>query len=179
MKIQFVKNGIRKGVIVLITTFVLMPLALIAFLMFASLDSHANMSDEGNILLAYTAHDFDKTLALAKQQLAKKGFQVAHVQRCDNGLKKMGYEVSKYQVVFFGRFDEVREMTTKHVELAPFLPFKLLIYVEGDKTGMSIMNPEALKPMITDDKELTAKLTQWREEFVDILTNVSQTSLVR
>lgn len=154
-------------------------LAFISFLMFFSLPSYAekaNVSGEEKILSRSTSHDFKTTLLRIKTQLVKKNFQVAHVQRCDGGLKKMGYEMDKYQVVFFGRIDEIREMTTKYTELTPFLPFKLLIYIEEDKTVMSIMNPEMLKPMVTD-KLLVAKLEQWRREFIDILEKAGEVSL--
>lgn len=173
---KIIQKGLKKGLITLLTTCVLTPVAFAAFLMFVSLESHAKMNDEGKVLMAYTTQDFDTTLTTLRKQLVKKGFQVAHVQRCDGGLKKMGYDINKYQVVFFGRLEEVREMTTKHAALAPFLPFKLLIYVEGDKTVISIMNPEMLTPMVSD-KALTAKFAQWRGEFVDILTQTTQSSL--
>ena len=154
----------------------IMPWLVASFLLAFSVASHAKLIDDDKILLAHTSHDFDTTLAMVKKQLAAKNYKIAHVQHCDNGLKKMGYEVNKYQVVFFGRIDEVRELTTKHAELAPFLPFKLLIYVEGDKTAISIMNPEILKPMVTDEA-LVAKFEQWKHDFVDILEQSSTSSL--
>ncbi len=154
----------------------IIPWLVASFLLAFSVASHAQLIDDDKILLAHTSHDFDTTLAMVKKQLAAKNYQIAHVQRCDNGLKKMGYEVNKYQVVFFGRIDEVRELTTKHAELAPFLPFKILIYVEGDKTAISIMNPEMLKPMVTDEA-LVAKLEQWKRDFVAVLEQSSASSL--
>jgi len=154
----------------------LMPWLVASFLLAFSVTSHAKLIDDDKILLAHTSHNFDTTLARVKQQLVAKDFQIAHVQRCDNGLKKMGYDVNKYQVVFFGRIDEVRELTTKHAELAPFLPFKILIYIEGDKTAISVMNPEMLKPMVTDEV-LVAKLEQWKQEFVAVLEQSSESSL--
>lgn len=137
---------------------------------------HTKIADEGQILLAHTSHDFDTTLSRVKETLVKNNFQVAYVQRCDGGLKKMGYEVNNYQVVFFGRLNDVRDITTKHAELAPFLPFKLLLYRENDKTVMSIMNPESLVPMVTDPT-VVARLEQWKDEFVTVLEQVSEASL--
>ena len=158
-----------------LTTRHLIPLLFASIFMLFSTVSYAKLVDDRKILLAHTSHDFDSTLTTVKKQLTAKGFQIAHVQYCDNGLKKMGYQVNKYQVIFFGRIDEIREITTKHAELAPFLPFKVLVYIENDKTVISIMNPEMLKPMIKD-KALATKLKQWKNEFVAILEQSSKES---
>ncbi|MEE9310396.1 MAG: DUF302 domain-containing protein [Cocleimonas sp.] len=125
------------------------------------------ISDD-TILLTRVPHNFDMTLNIVKDVLKDNNFKVAHVQRCDGGLKQMGYESDKYRVVFFGRHNEVREMSKTYPELIPFMPFKILIYAEGKESVVSILSPEALKPMMKDELILK-KLDQWKDEFVNIL----------
>jgi uncharacterized protein (DUF302 family) len=131
-------------------------------------NAEPQQQDDKKILLTRSTHNFDETLEIVKDVLQKNGFTVAHVQRCDGGLKHMGYNTDKYRIVFFGRKDEVRELSKTHAELIPFLPFKLLIYAEGDQSIISIMNPEDLKGMVKD-KDLLEQLTKWKKEFVHIL----------
>ncbi len=130
--------------------------------------AHCDTNPNDSMLLTRTDHNFKDTLEIVKKVLHENGFEVAHVQRCDGGLKHMGYDTDKYRVVFFGRIEEVRKLSKEHVELIPFFPFKVLVYAEGDQSVVSIMNPESLKTTIKD-KALNAKLEQWKNEFVQIL----------
>ena len=131
--------------------------------------SNTEKMDKSNqMLLVRADHKFEDTLDIVKDVLHKNGFEVAHVQRCDGGLKHMGYNTDKYRIVFFGRLEEVREISKTHSELIPFLPFKLLVYAEGNQSIISIMNPENLKGTLKD-KAFNRKLEEWKDEFVKIL----------
>ncbi len=130
--------------------------------------ANSQVQEDNKVLLTRIQHRFDTTLEIMKTVLQKNGFRVAHVQRCDGGLKEMGYETDKYRVIFFGRFREVREVSQKHAELIPFIPFKLLVYAEGDETVVSTLNPESLKGKVSDPG-IAAKLKAWKKEFIEIL----------
>ncbi len=143
---------------------------LIALLAVSSVTGTA-MADE-SILSARSAYDFDATLDKLKDIIEKHGYTVAHVQLCDGGLKKMGYETDHYQVVFFGKIDEVREMSEKHPELVPFMPFKALIFAEGKQTVVSIVNPESLLELDPQLETLRDELQSWRMAFEGILNDI-------
>lgn len=128
---------------------------------------------DSKILVARVQHDFDSTLEIVQKVLQKNGFKVAHVQRCDGGLKEMGYETDKYRVVFFGRLSEVHEMSESHAELIPFMPFKLLIYAEGKQSVISILNPESLIDMVRD-KSVITQLEEWHTQFVSVLDQIQR-----
>ncbi len=130
--------------------------------------AESKVSEDEKILVTRVQHNFDETLDIIRHVLYQNGFTVAHIQRCDGGLKEMGYETDKYRVVFFGRLPEVREISQSHAELIPFLPFKILIYAEGKESVVSILNPESLIPMVKD-KSLTSRFETWKKEFVQIL----------
>ncbi|MGV6858743.1 MAG: DUF302 domain-containing protein, partial [bacterium] len=100
------------------------------------------------------------------------GYTVAHVQLCDGGLSKMGYETDHYQVVFFGKVDEVREMSKRHPELVPFMPFKALIFAENDQAVVSIVNPETLLKLNPSLVDISPRVSEWKLAFADILKDV-------
>ena len=137
----------------------------------STIDRDTNNQNDNKILLVRTQHEFKSTLEIVKEVLKDNNFTVAHVQRCDGGLKGMGYHTDKYQIVFFGRKEEVAEISKSHIEFIPFLPLKLLIYAEGNESVISIINPEALGTMMKD-KSLSTQLTRWKKEFMDILKQI-------
>lgn len=126
-----------------------------------------------NILTARTSSGFENTLKKAKLILEENRFTVAHVQRCDGGLRQMGYKTDNYKVIFFGRIDEVRRLTKAHPELMPFLPLKLAIFSEGKETLVSTVNPNSILAMMPDLKEeLQPLFNQWEQELRKVLSDL-------
>ncbi|CAA6804575.1 MAG: Unknown protein [uncultured Thiotrichaceae bacterium] len=131
--------------------------------------AHAGQDD---LLSARTTKPFDETLSMAGEALEKHGFTVAHVQKCDGGLHAMGYETGHYRVIFFGRLEEVRELSKTHPQLIPLFPFKLAVYADNNDTVISVINPAGLGNMLQADPVLKEKLRQWKQEFKDVLNEI-------
>nr|CAA6829041.1 MAG: Unknown protein [uncultured Thiotrichaceae bacterium] len=127
---------------------------------------------EDNLLTVRNTKPFTQTLDMAAETLEKHGFTVAHVQKCDGGLHAMGYETDHYRVIFFGRLEEVRELSKTHPQLIPLFPFKLAVYAEDNDTVISVINPAGLETMLQADPVLKEKLRQWEQEFKDVLNEV-------
>lgn len=130
---------------------------------------------QDNILTVRVNQPFTATLDNASAVLEKQGFTVAHVQKCDGGLHQMGYETDHYRVIFFGRLEEVRELSKTHPQLIPLFPFKLAVYADGDDSVLSVINPAGLEAMLPQDAELAAQLQQWETEFKVLLQEVQGT----
>lgn len=123
-----------------------------------------------DILTARTSSDFESTLEKSKLVLEEHNFTVAHVQRCDGGLRQMGYHTDNYKIIFFGRLEEVREVTKAHPELMPFLPLKLAVFAEKDETLLSIVNPTSILAMMPAlEKELQPMFSKWEKELRQVL----------
>ena len=123
------------------------PLGMILYFLAISLFFINSAIANEDILTARTTAGFDVTLEKAKLVLQENTFTVAHVQRCDGGLRQMGYHTDNYKIIFFGRLEEVREVTKAHPELMPFLPLKLAVFAENDETLLSTVNPNSFLPM--------------------------------
>lgn len=131
------------------------------------------------LLTVRSPQNFDATLAGAQSALQQQGFTVAHIQKCDGGLNHMGYETDDYKIIFFGRLDEVRELSKTHPQLIPLFPFKLAVYAEGEETLLSVVNPAELVPLLAADATLQAKLQAWEEDFRQVLERMRQVDMVQ
>jgi uncharacterized protein (DUF302 family) len=128
---------------------------------------------EDNVMMARTNEEFKVALDEIMAEIEEQGYTVAHVQRCDGGMVKMGYETDKYRVVFFGKADEVRELSREHEALIPYLPFKAVVYSEGDDTILSILHPKHMQSIVKDNPAFDKKVEQWEKDFSEILAEAS------
>ena len=103
------------------------------------------------ILMARTTMEFDAALEVLKSSIEAHGYTVAHVQRCDGGMRGMGYETDNYKTIFFGKYDEITRLSKKYPELIPYLPLKMAIYSEGKESILAILNPIVLGESVLSD----------------------------
>ena len=115
---------------------------------------------------------FPEAMLALQESIAAHGYTVSRVQRIDIGLTGMGYKTDKYRVVFAGKIDEIRELTSKSPELTPYLPPKVSIFAEGEQTVLVTINPriyaeiagDAIDPVIFD---------RWESDLRSIFYDVS------
>ena len=115
---------------------------------------------------------FPEAMLALQESITAHGYTVSRVQRIDVGLTGMGYKTDKYRVVFAGKIDEIRELTSKSPELTPYLPPKVSIFAEGDQTILVTINPkiyaeiagDAIDPVIFD---------RWESDLRSIFYDVS------
>jgi uncharacterized protein (DUF302 family) len=114
-------------------------------------------------LMARSRQPFEQVLEQVKEVLGEYGYTVAHIQKCDGGLAQFGYHTDKYQLVFFGKLEEVRQVSHRHPEMIPFLPLKLAVFAERDETVMVALNPLELGRYI-NDPHLQTQLARWHSD---------------
>lgn len=129
------------------------------------------------LLTARSPQAFDLALEQVQTVLKKHNFTVAHIQKCDGGLKDMGYTTDNYKIVFFGRLEEVRELSKTHPELVSLFPFKLAVYADGKDTRFSVLNPAELAPLLDTDKGLAEQLVAWERDFRAVLNDMETVNL--
>lgn len=115
---------------------------------------------------------FPEAMLALQESIAAHGYTVSRVQRIDIGLTGMGYKTDKYRVVFAGKIDEIRQLTSMSPELTPYLPPKVSIFAEGEQTILVTINPriyaeiagDAIDPVIFD---------RWESDLRSIFYDVS------
>jgi len=95
-----------------------------------------------DMIMTRSVLEFPEAMLALQESIAAHGYTVSRVQRIDIGLTGMGYKTDKYRVVFAGKIDEIRELTSKAPQLTPYLPPKISIFAEGDQTILVTINPK-------------------------------------
>lgn len=124
-----------------------------------------------DLYMVRTAQPFPEAMAALQEKIAGKGYQLSRVQRVDIGLTASGYETDKYRVVFFGKLDEIRDISERHASLTPYLPLKIAIFAEGDDTILLAASFSHLRPFYPD-KDLQADFDRWEKDIDEILEQV-------
>ena len=125
------------------------------------------------VMMARSYDGFDATFESVRQALESRDYKVAHVQKCDGGLKDFGYATDFYRVIFFGKPDEVRHWSKAHPEMIPYLPLKIAVFAEGDQVLVVSFDPEELAVMF-DDKALRTQFSRWKNDIESVLAEVSK-----
>ena len=123
------------------------------------------------ILMARTSMDYESAIQALKSSIEAHGYTVAHVQRCDGGMRGMGYETDNYKTIFFGKYDEITHLSKKFPELIPYFPLKMAIYAEGNESVLAILNPIVLGEFIADP-ELKIQLQRWHSDIKSVLADM-------
>lgn len=124
-----------------------------------------------NMLMGRIPMRAEIVLEYVKSSIEEHGYAIAHLQLCDGGMADFGYKSDLYRVVFFGKIDEVRNISQRQPELVSFLPLKMAVIAEKDETLLAALNPEALAPYFAD-AEVQIQLGRWYNDLVSILEDV-------
>lgn len=125
-----------------------------------------------SLYMARTQQSFPEAMSKLQEVLRDTGYTVSRVQRVDIGLTKSGYQTDKYRVVFFGKQDEISEITAKYPHLIPYIPWKIAIFAEGDDTLLVTANP--LRFTNAKYPQATRYLQKWDSDIQKILTLMRQ-----
>lgn len=124
-----------------------------------------------DLFMARVPMSFPEAMALLQQTIKDRGYTLSRVQRVDIGLTKSGFQTDKYRVVFFGKLDEVREVTRQYPELIPYLPLKIAIFAENEETLLLASSFEHLRPFYRSPA-LRAHFDRWEQGIRQILEDM-------
>jgi len=142
-------------------------LGLLAMSMFILPTAQADL-----MMMARAPQGFPEAMSKLQEQILDKGYVVSRVQRVDIGLTKSGYKTDKYRVVFFGKPDEIRQLTARYPDLQAFLPLKISIFAEGADTILVAANPRHLSR--AGDQQLAKVIARWEQDIGAIFTKMRQ-----
>jgi len=125
----------------------------------------------GEMIMIRSIEAFPETMALLQEAIRAQGYTLSRVQRVDVGLSSKGYKTDKYRVVFFGKGEQIKQLSTQYPQLIPYLPLKIAIYAEGDDTILISTNPTVFNDMFKKP-ELRPVFDQWLKDITIILKSV-------
>lgn len=124
------------------------------------------------MLMVRTHQTFPEAMSKLQEVIKGAGYTISRVQRVDIGLTKSGYKTDKYRVVFFGRPDEIRQLTSRYPDLMAFLPLKVSIFAEGNDTILVTANPQHLKR--AGDARLQEVINRWERDLGRIFASMRE-----
>lgn len=124
-----------------------------------------------DLYMVRSSLSFPEAMAVLQQSIQESGYKVSRVQRVDIGLTKSGFTTDRYRIVFFGRLQDVRDISDRYPELIPFLPLKIAIFAENDDTLLVSSSFEHLRPFY-ESPTLRARFDRWETDVRNILERV-------
>ena len=131
--------------------------------------SSSAFADE--LMMARSTEDFPETMLILQGLIKKQGYTPSRVQRVDIGLTKSGYKTDKYRVVFFGKADEIKKVSSQLPEIVPYLPLKISIFAEEGQTILVTLDPMSFDKMYPKSS-LTPIFKQWKKDMQTIFNKI-------
>lgn len=131
------------------------------------------LAQADGLLMVRSTLAFPEALEALKKSVAEHGYKVAHVQTCDSGMDEFGYKSDFYQVVFFGKLEEVRRIADEYPDMIPFIPLKIAIFAENDETVLVSLDPMSLAAHAIRP-ELQVQLQRWKGDIMSIMREIGE-----
>ena len=93
---------------------------------------------------------FPEAMAILQTAISSRGYTITRVQQVNENLERRGFKSDMYRVVYFGKLEEVRQVTAVRPELIPFLPLNITIFAEGEQTILVASHPQVLRQFFPD-----------------------------
>ncbi len=138
----------------------------------ALLAGSMNAAGDEGLVMARVKLPFEEAMLELQNAVRDHDYQLSRVQRVDIGLTASGFETDKYRVVFFGRPDEIRELSERWPHLVAYLPLKIAIFAEQDQTLLVGAKLAGFRGL-AEDPELQAIFERWAKDFESILDQVA------
>lgn len=125
------------------------------------------------LLMIRSGLPFPEAMLALQNAISTRGYKVTHVQNVDLGLTKIGYQTDNYKVVFYGKAEEVAQITAQHPELIPYLPLNVAIFSERNDTILVTDRPGVLADFFPDPA-LKSVFMRWEKDLTGIVNEVQE-----
>lgn len=125
------------------------------------------------LLMARTNNQFPESMTLLQSAISSHGYTITRLQEVNENLAKRHFASDMYRVVYFGKYDEIKQVTALHPELIPFLPLNITIFAEGDQAILVASHPRMLEAFFPDP-ELKPVFERWGKDMEAIIDEVRE-----
>ena len=136
-----------------------------------SLLSTSAFSANDELLLERVNAKFSYAWTALSKSIKAHNYKSAYLQRCDFALNERHYKSDKYRILFYGDYQEMKQLSRKYPELAPYFPLKFTAMEEGKHTLIVGTAPIVLLPLVETNEERMI-IFRWHEDMKSILKQV-------
>ena len=116
---------------------------------------------------------FPEAMTLLQSAISSRGYTITRLQQVNENLQRREFKSDMYRVVYFGKLDEVRQVTAAHPELIPFLPLNITIFAEGEQAILVASHPQTLQKFFPDPA-LKPLFDHWEKDIEAIMDEVRE-----
>ncbi|HEY9145526.1 MAG TPA: DUF302 domain-containing protein [Thiobacillus sp.] len=125
------------------------------------------------LLMARVNQPFPEAMTLLQSAISSRGYTITRLQQVNENLARREFKSDMYRVVYFGKLDEVRQVTAAHPELIPFLPLNITIFAEGDQAILVASHPQTLQQFFPDPA-LKPVFERWEKDIDSIMDELRE-----
>lgn len=133
----------------------------------------ATAAGADQLLMTRSGQLFPEAMSTLQNAITARGYKISRVQNVDKGLSRTGYRTDNYKVVFYGKADEVAQLSARHPELIPYLPLNVGIFAERNNTILVTNRPGVLAEFFPDP-ELKAVFVRWEKDLEEVFNEVRE-----
>ncbi|WP_018078438.1 DUF302 domain-containing protein [Thiobacillus denitrificans] len=127
----------------------------------------------GDLMMARVNRMFPEAMTLLQSAISSRGYTVTRLQQVNENLQRREFKSDMYRVVYFGKYEEVRQATARNPGLIPFLPLNITIFAEGDQAILVTSHPQMLREFFPDP-ELKPLFERWEKDMLEIMDEVRE-----
>jgi len=125
------------------------------------------------LLMARVNQPFPEAMTLLQSAISSRGYTITRLQQVNENLARREFKSDMYRVVYFGKLEEVRQVTAAHPELIPFLPLNITIFAEGDQAILVASHPQTLQQFFPDPA-LKPVFERWEKDIDSIMDELRE-----
>jgi len=125
------------------------------------------------LLMARVNKPFPEAMTLLQSAISSRGYTITRLQQVNENLARREFKSDMYRVVYFGKLEEVRQVTAVHPELIPFLPLNITIFAEGEQALLVASHPQTLQQFFPDPA-LKPVFDRWEKDMDDIMDELRE-----
>ena len=114
---------------------------------------------------------FPEAMTLLQSAISSHGYTITRLQQVNENLQRREFKSDMYRVVYFGKLEEIKQVSAQQPELIPFLPLNITIFAEGEQSILVSSHPSTLRQFFPDPA-LGPVFDRWENDIGAIMDEV-------
>ncbi|MFP5418474.1 MAG: DUF302 domain-containing protein [Gammaproteobacteria bacterium] len=135
----------------------------------------SNAARADDLLMVRMEKPFPEAMTLLQSAISSRGYTITRLQQVNENLERRAFKSDMYRVVYFGKLDEIRQVSAQQPELIPFLPLNITIFAEGDQAILVSSHPNTLRAFFPSPA-LKPVFDRWEGDVLAIMDELREDS---
>ena len=114
---------------------------------------------------------FPEAMTLLQSAISSRGYTITRLQQVNENLQRREFKSDMYRVVYFGKLEEIKQISVQQPELIPFLPLNITIFAEGEQSILVSSHPSTLRQFFPNPA-LGPVFDRWEKDIGAIMDEV-------